>query len=70
MKTRSLLGADRVHEWANLVVGFRIPRRFIRRLGPGRRIALIRYVNYVWLKANDNSPRRVERPSWLPKRYL
>jgi hypothetical protein len=69
-KDPSPLDADRIHAWANLIVGFNLPRRFVRSLGIGRRVRLIEYVNYVWLKANDNSPRRVERPRWLPKRFI
>lgn len=63
-------GADAIHRWANYIVGFNIPRWWIRNLSERKRLKLIYYVRYVWFKANDNFPRKVERPKWLPKKYL
>lgn len=64
------LDADAIHRWTNLIVGFNIPRRWLRKLSHNKRLTLIKYVRYVWYKVNDNNPKRVHKPRWLPKKYL
>jgi hypothetical protein len=63
--------ADQLHSWAKYIVGLEsLPRRFVRSLSAGKRLALFKYVHALWLRVNDNlSVRRVPRPAWLPKRY-
>lgn len=64
------LAADKVHEWANLIVGLCIPRRAIRKMSLNKRNKLVEYVAYIWDSANDNKVRRVPRPKWFPKKWL
>jgi hypothetical protein len=63
-------GRDRVHEWANLIVGFQLPRAYVRSLSRYKFRVLVDYITYVWLTANDNFIPRVKHPSWLPMKYL
>lgn len=65
-----VVGRDRTHAWANLIVGMNMPRKFIRSLSDARYRSLIAYVRYIWLAANDSNVRRVNRPEWLPKKYV
>ncbi len=64
-----MIGRDRTYRWSKMIVGFNIPRWFIRGLSKRKLEKLINYVRYVWYTANDNNPRRVARPSWLPKKW-
>lgn len=64
------LGRDRTYRWANLIVGFQIPRAWLRRLSVRKYVQVIKYVRFVWEKANDNNPRTVKRPRWFPPHYL
>lgn len=69
-KPEKVPGADRVHEWANLSVGFYFPRAWVRRVSLRKRGTLVRYLAAMWLRANDNNVRVPPRPRWCPKRFI
>lgn len=64
------VGRDMVHEWANLIVGFNLPRSFVRGLTKRRFEVLVEFIMNQWLGANDNIVPKMKRPRWLPKRHL
>lgn len=64
------MSADRIHRWANYIVGFNFPRSWLRKLSIYKRGVLCKYINYMWLSANDNTVKRINRPSWCPKKYI
>lgn len=64
------MSRDRAHEWANFIVGLKVPRWWIRRLSKRRFEKTVKYIEYIWYTANDNRLRKVERPAWFPKKYV
>jgi len=61
---------DDVHRFANLIVGLNIPRAWLRKLTKNQLTKVVKYVNYIWAAVNDNNVRKVERPSFMPKKYI
>ena len=70
MKPETLPSRDRTYRWANHLVGFNVPRWWIRKLSPAKYEKAIKYITYMWLTANDNIVKRVNRPQWFPKKYI